>query len=758
MMLKLRDFFHLAQVDELVAQLVQEKSGLMVVSGPDMRTLGEEAWGSGLLTSGRSGIFNILIQEILEANPKARAIIVSQDKSSARLGKELRRRLKLSLVEPPISYTQQIHAAMGSRPDLLVIDQLNRMTLPLAFKAARSGLWVLSQLDSILWGRAVAQQFVDMGVKAEELQALRWVVGVQRHATLCKECRLPARPEATLWDQLKRRFPELTPDLERLQALSDQERIVFYKPGKCVKCKESGRLGDVTTFDIHRFNRDGSDPFAGSALIPIESYLLYLAEKALVPLEDLLYFESGLLRNTYNLLYNRELELSESTSKLQRKLLELETANRVLQQRTEAVFSLQEMGQALISSSNLQELAARVCRYAGQICGANRSILYYLRSGEGGQAWAEVLAVSGWDTSLVSQKIEALMVFPQSLGTHALPYRGLPPGTSKYSHVEAESESLSNGLLVPMLAQDSLVGMMIVHAAGKEHFPPGEVALLQTFANQAALAVQRAGLIDDLRQKIHLLEAAQAELVVKERMQRELELAREVQQSVLPRTFPQVGSYEFAVRNQAALQLGGDFYDIFKLDEDHFGVLIADVSDKGMPAAVYMAMARSLLLAETHRENSPGKVLRNVNHLLRELGEPNMFVSVFYGMVDIHAHRLTYARAGHDRPVLVRTGELIHLPGSGAVLGPLDEEHLNLSEEYLELQSGDRLVLYTDGLTDAVDGEEELFGLHRLENALREFGNLAAAEMCEVVFAAIAEFQGESEQYDDMTMIVVEVK
>jgi serine phosphatase RsbU (regulator of sigma subunit) len=757
-MLKLRDFFHLAEVDDLVAQLVQERSGLIVVAGPDLRALGEGAVGSGLLTSGRAGIFNILIQEIMEANPKARAIYVSQDKSSTRLGNEIRKRVKISTVEPPVEYKQRIHAAIGSRPDLLVIDQLNWTTLPLALKAARSGLRVLSQLDSILWGTAVAQQFLDMGATVEDIGVIRWVVGVQRHATLCKECKQPARPEPAEWDRLQQRFPNLGIELTDLQELSERGSTIIYRPGRCAKCKQSGRFGDVTTFDIFHFNGEGSDPFAGSSLMPIERYLLKLAERGQVPLDDLLSFESGLLRSTYNLLYSREQELSESTGKLKRKLLELEAANRVLQQRTEAVFSLQEMGQALITSGDLQELAARVCRYAGQICGADRSILYYLRTGEGGQGMAEVLAVSGWNSGLVGLQMEALMVLPQSLGVQALPYRGLPPGTRKYSQVEGKSESLSNGLLVPMLAQDRLVGMMIVHATEKEHFPPGEVALLQTFVNQAALAVQRAGLIDELRQKIQQLEAAQAELVVKERMQRELELAREVQQSVLPRTFPRVSGYEFAVRNQAARQLGGDFFDIFRLDEGQFGLLIADVSDKGMPAAVYMAMARSLLLAETRRERSPGKVLRSVNHLLRELGEPHMFVSVFYGVVDISSRSFLYARAGHDRPLLLRSGELTYLSGSGAVLGPLEEEDLHLSEENLDLRPGDRLVLYTDGLTDAVNSQEEIFELLRLESVLRETGHLPAEEMCDLVFKAIAEFQGEIEQFDDMTMMVVEVK
>lgn len=204
------------------------------------------------------------------------------------------------------------------------------------------------------------------------------------------------------------------------------------------------------------------------------------------------------------------------------------------------------------------------------------------------------------------------------------------------------------------------------------------MALLQTFAYQAALALQRAGLIEALRENISQLRAAQAELVKKERMERELELARQVQQSVLPRIFPLMPGYTFAARNEPARQVGGDFYDVILLDAHCFGVVIADVSDKGMPAALYMALTRSLLLAEARRERSPFTVLTNVHRLLLELGEPNMFVTVFYGVVDGPARRLTYARAGHDRPLLLRGGNVQSLGGTGTFLGfpEVDDLHL----------------------------------------------------------------------------------
>jgi sigma-B regulation protein RsbU (phosphoserine phosphatase) len=298
---------------------------------------------------------------------------------------------------------------------------------------------------------------------------------------------------------------------------------------------------------------------------------------------------------------------------------------------------------------------------------------------------------------------------------------------------------------------------MIVHATKQGGFSPGAVSLLQTFAHQAALAIQRAGLFEQLYDKIAQLEAAQAGLAQKERMERELELAREVQQSVLPRVFPAVPGYAFAARNEPAHQVGGDFYDVVQLDGDGFGLVIADVSDKGMPAALYMALTRSLILAEARRERSPRAVLCNVNRLLLELGKADRFVTVFYGVVDVRTRRLTFARAGHDYPLLLREGTVRPLRGRGAFLGFLDQDELGLTQETVDLSPGDRLVLYTDGLTDVCSPGGELLGLDRLCQLLQGCAEGGPSELCDAVFAGVSDYQASVEQFDDMTMLVVQV-
>jgi serine phosphatase RsbU (regulator of sigma subunit) len=281
---------------------------------------------------------------------------------------------------------------------------------------------------------------------------------------------------------------------------------------------------------------------------------------------------------------------------------------------------------------------------------------------------------------------------------------------------------------------------------------------MRTFADQAALSMQRARLVDELRQKVAALEAAQAALAARERLERELELAREVQQSVLPRVFPTAEGYTFAARNQPAREVGGDFYDVFRVGEERIGIVIGDVSGKGMPAALYMALARSLIFAEALRERSPRMVMANVNRLLRQLGEPRLFVTVCYGVLTPCDGTFVVCRAGHDYPLLLRGGRARQLQGRGTVLGFFDDAELQLSEERETFEPGDRLVLYTDGLTDVLDAAGARYNLEMLEELLCQYGHCGASELIASTFAALAAYQGAAEQFDDMTMLVIEVK
>jgi serine phosphatase RsbU (regulator of sigma subunit) len=744
-MLELKDFYHLPQLDELVEQLVSDGLGLVLVAGLDPRPLPVSATVDSFLPSGRAAIFRILMRQILEASQLSRAIVVAESKDVVRLPRALKGRVEYALVQPPHTYAERVIDALRQQPDLLVIDQIGPETVTAALEAAQQGVRVLSQIDTVFRGAEVARALLDLGASPEQLSGLGWVVAVQRLATLCSYCKEPldALP-SSLVERLSH-YPDLV----------EAGKLDFYRAVGCPHCQGLGRQGVVTVFDVFRAAADAQALLEQPSLLPLEEYVLRLAAAGYLQPDDALRLEPDQLRRTYHLLAASERVLIDAKTDLERKLVELEAANRVLQQRTEALISLQEIGQALISAMGLEDLAQRVCRHVHTLCGADRAVLYFLRSSE----TAEILAVNGWNPAQVDRQVEAALVIEAAAGSSSepVPFAGWPPGI-RSANLDVESAPLRAGLRMPLVAQGQSAGAMIVHATQKAAFAPGEVALLQTYANQAALAIQRAGLIQALRENIDQLQTAQAELVKKERLEQELELARQVQQSMLPRIFPLAPGYAFAARNAPARRVGGDFYDVISLDAARFGLVIGDVSDKGMPAALYMALTRSLLLAEARRERSPAAVLKNVHHLLLALGEASMFVTVFYGVVDVPGRRLTYARAGHDLPLLLREEAVEQLGGKGMVLGLAGLGELGLSEEQLELAPGDRLVLYTDGLTDTRDENGRLFGQERFKATLKAHTDLAPVDFCAAVFADATAFQGGAEQYDDMTLLVVEVR
>jgi len=801
-MFRFRDFFHLPQLDPLVDQMVAEPSGLIVVAGMDIHPSDTgglelrqaEAEGSlpdlqrrhnpqkdAVLPSGLSTFFDIMIQTILSADSSSQAIFIAREKSVAKVPRLLKRRVKLMVVEGNQTYERQAAYAIVSRPALLVIDRLTEESAQVALEAANRGLKVITCLDSAQHGASVVSQIVDLGVKPKNLAALQWILSTRRLPALCENCReeIAFRPQHL--ERLKRRYPALVNTVDQTclePADGPDERpklrsgVRFYKPGKCERCHDSGRSGDVLLFDVFHSNGSCLDEnntpdleamLACDSLLSMEEYALHLVSKGYLAWEDLFGLESDLLRRTYHQLSSSERALTEANSTLNRKLFELEASNRVLLQRTEVLISLEDLGQALIASVSLGELAERVCRRAGDLCGADRVILYLLTSSDAGEL-AEVLAVRGWEGADIQHLVDVGQLFSGPFERKIIRYVQMPPGVAPHeAFMENEGPNLKiqSGLRVPLMAQNRRVGVMVVQSTQKGFFTPGETALLQTFANQAALAIQRAGLVDDLRAKIGQLEAAQAELVQKERMERELELARQVQQSLLPETFPEMPGFILAARNEPARQVGGDFYDVIALDEDHFGIVVADVSDKGMPAALYMALSRSLLLAEAHRQLSPREVLMSVNRLLLELGDLNGFVSVFYGVVERTTRQMVYTRAGHERPWLLRRHEpqdgRYQLKGDGVVLGILPEYELRLTEENLQLHSGDRLVLYSDGLSDVANDDGAFFGSDQLGHLLKRLEDRSASEMVHEVFETLKSFRGSTEQFDDMTLMVLEI-
>ncbi len=259
-----------------------------------------------------------------------------------------------------------------------------------------------------------------------------------------------------------------------------------------------------------------------------------------------------------------------------------------------------------------------------------------------------------------------------------------------------------------------------------------------------------------LQQALEDLHTAQAELVETRKLEHELALAREIQLSLLPDRAPSIAGYDFGARLLPMMQVGGDFYDFIALDEEHLGVAVGDVSGHGVPAALIMAITVALLRAEACRGCSPADVLTAVNAQLLKLGANRMFVTALYGTLDISSGVFTYARAGHEPPLVVPTSDktpCYDLEGDGRLLGLFDT--VELHDATLRLGSGESLVLYTDGVIEARSPAREFFGEERLSELTTNSSALSAQALCDRVVAAVDEHINGQPHSDDITVIAM---
>jgi sigma-B regulation protein RsbU (phosphoserine phosphatase) len=268
--------------------------------------------------------------------------------------------------------------------------------------------------------------------------------------------------------------------------------------------------------------------------------------------------------------------------------------------------------------------------------------------------------------------------------------------------------------------------------------------------------------IADLREKnrqlaeaYEELKAAQAQIIEKERLEKELETARWIQQSILPNTLPSQPGYDFGALLMPARAVGGDLFDFIPLSNHRIGVVIGDVSDKGVPAAIFMALTYSLLRAEAVRWSSPARVLQATNHHLLGMNDAGMFVTVLYGVLNCRDGRFRYARAGHELPLhLNAAGEMIVPPrGLGQPLGLF--EGASLDEQSIVLEPGDTLLMYTDGATDLTDSHGTGFGLERLCDVTRSIRDASAQACCDRLWKALAGYQGSGSQFDDVALVAI---
>jgi serine phosphatase RsbU (regulator of sigma subunit) len=259
----------------------------------------------------------------------------------------------------------------------------------------------------------------------------------------------------------------------------------------------------------------------------------------------------------------------------------------------------------------------------------------------------------------------------------------------------------------------------------------------------------------ELRHAYEDLKAAQVQIIEKERLEKELQVASEIQRSILPQTLPTLPGYDFGASMMPARAVGGDFYDFFPLGDGKTGIVIGDVADKGVPSAIFMAQTHALIYAEANQQFSPREVLQRVNRDLLRIGESSLFVTVIYGILDGKTGEFSYSRAGHELPIMTRTSGKVELVphNPGQLLGVLDDPILD--EQTVALPPGSTLMLYTDGVLDARDENGNPFGKEQLMATLPKMMGVPAQEACNRLWSEIKEFQGSAPQDDDVTLVAI---
>jgi sigma-B regulation protein RsbU (phosphoserine phosphatase) len=306
-------------------------------------------------------------------------------------------------------------------------------------------------------------------------------------------------------------------------------------------------------------------------------------------------------------------------------------------------------------------------------------------------------------------------------------------------YINARAETRSE-MVAPIISNTEVIGVFDLESDELDAYSEDDLEVLMLLASQVAIIIE----------KVMLHE----QLIEKKRLEGQLEVARQVQLQLLPAKDPQLDGYDISAYNFPTEEVSGDYYDWVKIYDDQIGLVIADVSGKGVPAALLMAFLRASLRAATHIGYSPHISMAKVNYLLWESIERNQFVTAFYGILDVTNKTLTYTNAGHNPPLLLdKDGNSKFIERGSLPLGMFKDTRYH--EYYLTTESGEVLVLYTDGATEAQSPQGEEFGRDRLAEAVKANRQLGARDLIAAVQQEVVEWTGGVGAGDDVTFFVI---
>jgi sigma-B regulation protein RsbU (phosphoserine phosphatase) len=317
----------------------------------------------------------------------------------------------------------------------------------------------------------------------------------------------------------------------------------------------------------------------------------------------------------------------------------------------------------------------------------------------------------------------------------------VPNVKKDHRYIEARVETQS-GMAVPIISNERIIGVFSIESNKLDAYDQDDLELLDAFASLAAVSIERA--------KEH------QEILEKRKLEEELSIARRIQKTFLPKKHPQMPVFDISGINIPSEKVGGDYYDFIPIIDNQIGIAIGDVSGKGIPAALIMASFRASLIAEIRNNYAIRSIMFKVNNLLFESTESDIYVTAVYGVLDTKNRIFTFTNAGHNAPIFRHAdGRMEYLIEGGVALGTF--ENSKYEERPLSLSPGDLIILYTDGVTEAKNEEEEEFGTKRLKQVINDSCHLTATQIQNDIYQAVKIFAGNLPQADDLTMIVIKV-
>ncbi len=314
------------------------------------------------------------------------------------------------------------------------------------------------------------------------------------------------------------------------------------------------------------------------------------------------------------------------------------------------------------------------------------------------------------------------------------------PDVSKDSRYVSCGLKTKSELVVPIKVDGRVIGVLNIESETLDAYNARDLSLIEAFASQAGISIERA--------RLH------QQSLDNRKLQEQLTIARDIQQSFLPKSNPLIDGYDIFGCNISSEQVGGDYFDFVKIDEKRTGITIGDVSGKGVPAALIMSALKATLIAQIRNNFSPAVTCQKVNDQLVESIAVGNFVTLVYGELNSEDNSFTYVNCGHNLPVLLKAnGEIEYLREGGQIIGMT--ANTDYSQGVVKLESGDILFLYTDGVTEVFDASENEFGLKRVEKVLKANGGSSAKDIQESILREIRKFASKDQKFDDITTVVV---